>query len=169
MHFHPTRSVGLAAFTSVRGANGPRRVLVERAYGLALVNVAVGATIATLLIGGNLEIGGAWGMLKPAHAWLNLIGFAGLVVQATLLHLAPTIADLLDEKFDPEGKQLVTSFEPENCQIYIDEDRLSKLGLTLRDLAQFLESQPYMFAVFTNDEVRRAVDASKTAKPAQSP
>ena len=84
--------VGLAAFTSVRGANGPRRVLVERAYGLALVNVAVGATIATLLIGGNLEIGGAWGMLKPAHAWLNLIGFAGLVVQATLLHLAPTIA-----------------------------------------------------------------------------
>ena len=82
-------------------------------------------------------------------------------------HFAPTIADLLDEKFDPEGKQLVTSFEPENCQIYIDEGRLSKLGLTLRDLVQFLESQPYMFAVFTNDEVRRAVDAPKTATPAR--
>ena len=50
---------------------------------------------------------------------------------------------------------MVTSFESENCQIYIDEDRLSKLSLTLRDLAQFLESQPYMFAVFTNDEVAR--------------
>jgi len=71
-------------------------------------------------------------------------------------HLAPTIADLLHEKFDPVGKQLVTSYESENSQIYIDEERLSKLGLTLRDLARFLESQPYMFAVFTNDEVRRA-------------
>jgi hypothetical protein len=70
-------------------------------------------------------------------------------------HFTTTIADLLHEKFDPEEKQLVTSFEPENCQIYIDEDRLSKLGLTLRDLVQFLESQPYMFAVFTNDEVAR--------------
>jgi hypothetical protein len=70
-------------------------------------------------------------------------------------HFATTIADLLHDKFDPERK-LVTSFESENCQIYIDEARLSKLGLTLRDLAQFLESQPYMFAVFTNDEVARA-------------
>ena len=67
----------------------------------------------------------------------------------------------MHEKFDPEAKQLITSFESENCQIYIDEDRLSKLGLTLRDLAQFLESQPYMFAVFTNDEVRRAANMAK--------
>ena len=80
-------------------------------------------------------------------------------------HFAPSIADLLHEKFDPEGKQLVTSFESENCQIYIDEDRLSKLGLTLRDLARFLESQPYMFAVFTHDDVRRAADAPKTVTP----
>lgn len=76
-------------------------------------------------------------------------------------HFTTTIADLLHEKFDPEGKQLVTSFEPENCQIYIDEDRLSKLGLTLRDLAQFLESQPYVFAVFTNDEVAREAGRGK--------
>lgn len=78
-------------------------------------------------------------------------------------HYTTSVADLLNEKFDTEGKQLVTSFEPENCQISIDEDRLSKLGLTLRELARFLEAQPYMYAVFTNDEVRRAVDASKTA------
>jgi hypothetical protein len=76
-------------------------------------------------------------------------------------HFASSIADLLHEKFDPEGKQLVTSFESENSQIYIDEDRLSKLGLTLRDLAKFLESQPYMFAVFTNDEVARAAGREK--------
>jgi len=74
---------------------------------------------------------------------------------------APSIADLLHEKFDPEGKQLVVSYDPENAQIYIDEDRLSKLGLTLHELARFLESQPYIYAVFTNDEVRRAAEARK--------
>jgi hypothetical protein len=78
-------------------------------------------------------------------------------------HLAPSIVDLLHEKFDPEAKQLITSFEPENGQIFVDEDRLSSLGLTLRDLAHFLESQPFLFAVFTNDDVRRAADEAKPA------
>ncbi len=76
-------------------------------------------------------------------------------------HFAPSIVDLLHEKFDPEAKQVITSFEPENGQIFVDEDRLSHLGLTLRDLACFLEAQPFLFAVFTNDDVRRAADAVK--------
>jgi len=80
-------------------------------------------------------------------------------------HLAPSIVDLLHEKFDPEAKQLITSFEPENGQIFVDEDRLSSLGLTLRDLAHFLESQPFFFAVFTNDDVRSAANALKPATP----
>ena len=80
-------------------------------------------------------------------------------------HLAPSIVDLLHEKFDPEAKQLITSFEPENGQIFVDEDRLSHLGLTLRDLAHFLESQPFLFAVFTNDDVRSAANALKPATP----
>jgi Type I phosphodiesterase / nucleotide pyrophosphatase len=71
-------------------------------------------------------------------------------------HFAPAIVDLLHQKFDPAAKQLITSFEPENSQIFVDEDRLSDLGLTLRDLAHFLESQPFLFAVFTSDDVRRA-------------
>jgi type I phosphodiesterase/nucleotide pyrophosphatase len=65
-------------------------------------------------------------------------------------HYAPDIVELLHQRFDPEVKGLVTSFEPENGQIFVDEDRLAKLGLTLRDLAAFLESQPFIFAVFTN-------------------
>jgi hypothetical protein len=69
----------------------------------------------------------------------------------------------LHEKFDPEAKQLITSFEPENGQIFVDEDRLSHLGLTLRDLAHFLESQPFLFAVFTNDDVRSAANAVRLA------
>jgi hypothetical protein len=31
----------------------------------------------------------------------------------------------------------------------------------LRDLAQFLESQPFLFAVFTHDDVRLAAAAAK--------
>jgi len=80
-------------------------------------------------------------------------------------HLAPSIVDLLHQKFDPEAKQLITSFESENCQIFVDEDRLTYLGLTLSDLAHFLESQPFLFAVFTNDDVRRAAQAMRPVTP----
>ena len=83
-------------------------------------------------------------------------------------HFAPAIVDLLHQKFDPAAKQLITSFEPENSQIFVDEDRLSDLGLTLRDLAHFLESQPFLFAVFTNDDVRRAAEALKPVAPTRS-
>jgi hypothetical protein len=76
-------------------------------------------------------------------------------------HFAPAIVDLLHEKFDPAAKKLITAFDGENGQIFVDEDRLSDLGLTLRGLADFLESQPFVFAVFTNDDVRRLSDAAK--------
>jgi hypothetical protein len=71
-------------------------------------------------------------------------------------HFAPSIVDLLNNRFDPVGKQLVTAFEPENLQIFVDEERLLKLGLTLPDLAKFLRSQPFLFCAFTSDEVRLA-------------
>jgi hypothetical protein len=35
------------------------------------------------------------------------------------------------------------------------------------DLARFLEAQPFVFAVFTHDDVRVAADAPKTATPAR--
>jgi hypothetical protein len=76
-------------------------------------------------------------------------------------HFAQSIVDLVHGKFDPETKQLITSFEPENSQIFVDEDRLRALGLTLRDLAYFLESQPFLFAVFTHDDVRLAAHTPK--------
>ena len=71
-------------------------------------------------------------------------------------HLTPAIVDLLHAKFDPESKQLVTLFEPENSQIFVDEERRLRLGVSLRDMAQFLESQPFIFAAFAEDEVRNA-------------
>ena len=79
-------------------------------------------------------------------------------------HFAPDIVDLLHQKFDRQAKKLVTSFDPENCQIFVDEGRLAELGLTLRDLAEFLESQPFIFAAFTNDDAFRA-RASRPTNP----
>ena len=69
-------------------------------------------------------------------------------------HTGPELVDLLHQKFDPQAKQLVTAYEAENAQIFINMDRLRGLGLTLRDLARALEAQPFVFAVFTEDEVR---------------
>jgi hypothetical protein len=80
-------------------------------------------------------------------------------------HLAPAVVDLLHQKFDPQEKQLVTAYEPENAQMFVDEDRLLLLGLTLRDLARFLEAQPFVFSVFTHDDVRRAAGPAKPATP----
>jgi hypothetical protein len=76
-------------------------------------------------------------------------------------HFAPALVNALHEKFDPQSKQIVIAYESENSQIFVDEDRLQQLGLTLRDLARFIESQPYVFAVFTHEEVRRAADAKR--------
>ena len=77
-------------------------------------------------------------------------------------HFAPDIVDLLHQRFDPQAKGLITSFEPENCQMFVDEGRLAELGLTLRDLAAFLESQPSIFAVFTNADAFRATASRPT-------
>ena len=83
--------VAASVFLPLLGALGPRRRLFELAYAIALGNVALGVTIASLFVGGNLLVGTAWASLKPAHAWLNLFGFAALVIVTTLLHLAPTV------------------------------------------------------------------------------
>ena len=77
-------------------------------------------------------------------------------------YFAPDIVDLLNQRFDPQAKGLITSFEPENCQMFVDEGRLAELGLTLRDLAAFLESQPSIFAVFTNADAFRATASRPT-------
>jgi hypothetical protein len=75
-------------------------------------------------------------------------------------HFAPDLVEQVHKKFDPEGKKLVVSYEPENSQLFVDENRLAEVGTTLRDLAKFLEAQPFVFAVFTEEDVRRAYGAS---------
>ena len=47
--------------------------------------------------------------------------------------------------------------------MFVDEGRLSALRLTLRDLAHFLESQPFVFAVFAHDDVRSVPTLRRTS------
>lgn len=81
-----------ATLLPLRLALGPRRVFMGAIYGLALLNVAVGVSLATAFLLDWAPVVGAWGVLKPAHAWLNLFGFVSLVIAGSLLHLLPTVA-----------------------------------------------------------------------------
>jgi len=83
--------LGWATFAPLRRALGPSRPLVAVAYGAALADVLLGATLATAFVGGWVPILERWSVLKPVHAWLNLLGFVSLVIAGTLLHLLPTV------------------------------------------------------------------------------
>lgn len=82
---------GLATVRPLRGALGASRGLVTEAYVVALGEVAVGVTLATLFLAGWPPVAEAWIRLKPAHAWLNVVGFVSLVIATTLLHFFPTV------------------------------------------------------------------------------
>jgi hypothetical protein len=83
--------VGAAALRPLVGALGPSRGIVTRAYVIALANVAVGATLGTLFLAGWPWAVDSWARLRPAHAWLNLVGFVSLVIATTLVHFLPTV------------------------------------------------------------------------------
>ncbi len=82
---------GSATVRPLRGALGPSRGIVSGGYVAALVSVGVGAALATLFLAGWPPLAGEWLRVKPAHAWLNLVGFVSVVVATTLLHLFPTV------------------------------------------------------------------------------
>jgi hypothetical protein len=75
---------------------------------------------------------------------------------ASRRHFAADVVAGLHARVDPEGR-LVRNYEPSNAQIYVDDARRRELGLTLGDLSRHLESLPFVFAAYTEDEVRRAV------------
>jgi nitrite reductase (NO-forming) len=85
-------AVGLSAGLPLRRASGPRRPATEIAYVVALADVAVGVSLAVLVLAGQRDVARVWDRLRVAHAWLNAFGFVALAVAGTLLHLAPTVA-----------------------------------------------------------------------------
>lgn len=74
-------------------------------------------------------------------------------------HYFDEIVQALHQRFDPEGKAVQHFDDPANSQIYMDAARLRTLGISLKDVAAFLETQPYIAAAFTEDEVRTAGQA----------
>jgi nitrite reductase (NO-forming) len=84
-------AVAAATLLPLRSAGGPARVILGIVYTVALVNIATGATLATLLLLGSADVARAWPGLRAAHAWLNVFGFVSLVVAGSLLHLLPTV------------------------------------------------------------------------------
>ena len=82
---------GIVTTRPLRGALGASRGIVTKGYVAALGDVAIGATTATLFLAGWPPLLEAWARLKPAHAWLNLVGFLSLVIATTLLHFFPTV------------------------------------------------------------------------------
>jgi nitrite reductase (NO-forming) len=82
---------GLALRSAGRGRLVRRRIVITAGYGLALASVGLGAVIGWLAVLGWTPALTAWAYLRPAHAWLNVVGFVSLVVVATLLHLLPTV------------------------------------------------------------------------------
>jgi predicted AlkP superfamily pyrophosphatase or phosphodiesterase len=72
-------------------------------------------------------------------------------------HYPEDIAALIEQKFDPTGQSGFLHYDDAaNSQLYVDAARLQELGFSLKELAEFLESQPYIAAAFTEDEVRAA-------------
>jgi nitrite reductase (NO-forming) len=94
----------VAARGSGRAGLMVRRPIVTAGYSLALVNVAVGATIGTLAVAGWLPVLEHWDRLRPAHAWTNVIGFVSLVIVSTLLHFLPTV---LGTRIVPRGSAVM--------------------------------------------------------------
>lgn len=84
-------ALATAAAAPLRRGLGPRGGIVAIAYGVGIVDVLVGVAIATAFVGGDRAVAADWAALKPAHAWLNLLGFVSLAIAGTLLHLLPTV------------------------------------------------------------------------------
>jgi len=64
------------------------------------------------------------------------------------------VVDAIHQNFDPEKKIVRDYGDPADQQIHIDSARLRTLGFSLKEVAAFLETLPYIEAAFTEDEVR---------------
>jgi nitrite reductase (NO-forming) len=85
-------AVALCAVLALRGRAGRRRPATELAYAVALLDVMAGVALVALFLAGDAGVAARWAGLRVGHAWLNLVGFATLVVAGTLIHFAPTVA-----------------------------------------------------------------------------
>jgi predicted AlkP superfamily pyrophosphatase or phosphodiesterase len=62
----------------------------------------------------------------------------------------------LNKRFDPEAKFINYYNDPANNQLHLDTARLQSLGISLKEVAAFLEGLEVFEAAFTEDEVKAA-------------
>ena len=75
----------------------------------------------------------------------------------TARHYIDDIVGDLHARFDPAEASIVLYYgDPADNQIFIDRERLERLGFTLADVADHLAAQPFIFAAYTEDEVAAA-------------
>ncbi|HEX5396089.1 MAG TPA: hypothetical protein VFX74_03265 [Candidatus Limnocylindria bacterium] len=78
-------------YAPMRSGLARRHPIVQLTYGVALLDLVIGASLAILFLFGVGPIVSAWVGLKPAHAWLNVFGFVSLTIAGTLIYLYPTM------------------------------------------------------------------------------
>jgi predicted AlkP superfamily pyrophosphatase or phosphodiesterase len=117
----------------------------EMAETLAATDAAIGRMVAAV----RAKAGDALFVITADH------GMPGLV-DAGRRHLASDVVAALNARFDPEARTLVRNYEPSNAQLYLDPARLAALRLQPADVARHLETLPFVFAAYTEDEVRKA-------------
>jgi hypothetical protein len=72
-------------------------------------------------------------------------------------HYMDDISALIDKRFSPSGGTVVQYYnDAANNQIHLDTAKLASLGVSLKDVATYLESQGFFAAVYTEEEVRAA-------------
>jgi len=77
-------------------------------------------------------------------------------------HFQKEVVDLIHQQFDPDRGALIAQFEASNHQMFVNKERLRELGLTLSRITRFLEAQPFIYAAYTEDEVQKASDHSRS-------
>lgn len=86
--------IGLTAwntYSPLRSGLARRHPVVQLTYGVALADLAVGASLGIGFLVGFDPIIEGWASLKPAHIWLNALGFVSLTIVGTLIYLYPTM------------------------------------------------------------------------------
>jgi hypothetical protein len=71
-------------------------------------------------------------------------------------YFSKDIVELIHKKFDPDRAALVTHFDARNSQLFVDKSRLRELGLKLSQIKEYLEAQPFIYAAYTEDEIKNA-------------
>lgn len=67
---------------------------------------------------------------------------------------AGEIVELLNRKFAPTTGDLVLRYRADDHQLFLNAARLRELRLAPRQIADFLEAQPFIFSAYTAEEVR---------------